>query len=151
MAIYLTKCKRLRLKIKQDVQSEYPLLVSPESTQRTNLPHRGLACCRLSTQLSCHQPEAPLKALLSSIWRTASRCSALGKVGNLLHTHHRYHDSFPRPKAVAEFQLLTGHDYLPSHLHHPGVVDSDLCSLCYNEIMDSSDVQRCDQLIALED
>ncbi len=39
------------------------------------------------------------------------------------------HD-MPRPVGVANFRIITGHDFLLKHLHRFGLADSPACPLC---------------------
>jgi len=51
---------------------------------------------------------------------------------------------WPRRKAVAEFRLCVGHDYLGAHLHRIGIRPDPYCMLCsLHETMDRNHLGRC--------
>ena len=53
----------------------------------------------------------------------------------------------PRRKAVAEFRLCVGHDYLGPHLHRIGIRPDSYCMLCsLHETMDRNHLGRCTAL-----
>uniref|UniRef100_A0A8D8WWH0 Reverse transcriptase n=1 Tax=Cacopsylla melanoneura TaxID=428564 RepID=A0A8D8WWH0_9HEMI len=52
--------------------------------------------------------------------------------------------NLPRKASVANFRLLTGHDYLSQHLHRIGIKDSPNCPLCpLNSPMNQSHLNSC--------
>ncbi|GFW67670.1 hypothetical protein TNCV_3445421 [Trichonephila clavipes] len=56
----------------------------------------------------------------------------------------------PRKATVAHFTLLTGHDYLRSHLYRIGIVNSPDCTQCdLNQPMIAEHLVVCPALIRL--
>ena len=90
------------------------------------LPTSYHASCNLITQA--------INRAVKTSWKAA----AAGKRWETTTGSNAIPSGLPRDVAVATFRMATGHDYLQSHLHRTGLVDSPICPLC-NEAEGTAD------------
>ena len=110
--------------------------------------HVGIAGAALrqpTNPISLKSSKGHICQILQKSEKDRRQVESAGKIwASLLNKPIPHH--LPRQESVATFRTITGHDYLPAHLHRIGVLPDPSCPICDFAVMNADHLWTCSGL-----